>query len=101
MVHRQMQFLNLEGFVFRHADIDVSKTASLDFTATVSEQRNRLYALDLRHFQGINHVGAVAGSGDSEQYIALIPHAQKLLGKGQIRCLVIGKGGIECHLVDH
>ena len=35
------------------------------------------------------------------QDITRIAHAEQLLGKREVRCLVIGEGRVECDLIDH
>ena len=101
MVDRQVEFLDAERLVVRHADRDVSEIAALDLAARLARQRDRADALDLGHLQGVDDIRRIARGRDGEQDIARVAHAEELLGKREVRCLVVGEGRVECDLIDH
>lgn len=93
MVDGQVEFLDEEGLRLRHLDADIGEPA--EATGVLSGEANDVQPLCLGGDGGVEHVAAIAGSGDAQEHIAGRAVAVDLLCKDELGLAVVHEGGGE------
>ena len=98
VVGGQMQLLDAEDLVARHADADVRKTGELGLFG--SGERDHAHALGAGDLGGLRYVGGVARGRDGEQHVSGLAVAVDLLGEDAHGRLVVAERGGQRRLRD-
>lgn len=98
MVDGQVQLLDAEDLIARHADADVRDAGELGLFG--SGQRDHAHALGAGDLGGLHDVGGVARRRDGEQHVSGLAVAVDLLGEDADGRLVVAESGGERRLRD-